>query len=161
MKIRTGFVSNSSSSSFVVLLNEVPGSVDETIKLLFDRGQEKYEAPYDNTSYDLEEVAEEVLKQLRVGRELTEDDVVNVLCSGWLPGLDLDDFTDEKHSLDFKSYEEAARRLARERLRDLLTKHPDKKRLFRLVFSDNTSFGGALEHGNLLKNVPHVKVSHH
>ena len=51
MKIRTGFVSNSSSSSFLVLLDEQPKSIDHLLKLVFSRtayrGDEEIREVYD------------------------------------------------------------------------------------------------------------------
>jgi hypothetical protein len=69
MKTRSGFVSNSSSSSFIVAFNRKPESVDETLQLLFGEDTNGLIKPeyYDN-GLTHREVAERVFADIqRVG----------------------------------------------------------------------------------------------
>ena len=52
MKTRRGFVSNSSSSSFVIALARKPQTIMATQELLFDEDQIQYGHPYTDESFE-------------------------------------------------------------------------------------------------------------
>ena len=64
MKHRPGFVSNSSSSSFVVAFDKIPENVKELQHMLF--GNEKIFAGYEN-GYPVEEIAAIVFEDMSKG----------------------------------------------------------------------------------------------
>lgn len=57
MKIRKGFVSNSSSSSFIVSLDRKPESARELQRVLFG-SEECFNHPYENIKFGTDVVAE-------------------------------------------------------------------------------------------------------
>ena len=64
MKIRNGFVSNSSSSSFILMFREIPTDIDELKSLMFDDSDEfVYDDNYDNT-YSKRQICESVLSDM-------------------------------------------------------------------------------------------------
>jgi len=77
MKTRNGFVSNSSSSSFLLFLDRIPESIEDVKHLLFDSTQSEYINPYvwDDTierDWPIEQVSEIVLADIEEFLAYTE-----------------------------------------------------------------------------------------
>lgn len=82
MKIRKGFVSNSSSSSFIIGLKEIPSHVDDIHKLLFNT-MEPLMVSYYDSSIDSYIVAHQIFKDLQNPTILnTDDEVLEEIQSG-------------------------------------------------------------------------------
>ena len=67
MKIRTDFVTNSSSSSFVVAFEKVPQTVEELIEVVFSDNAKEYGCvghPYSNTVYSISELASTIFQDM-------------------------------------------------------------------------------------------------
>ncbi len=105
MKMRSGFVSNSSSSSFIVGFERVPETVEEMKKLLFGDGQ--YVTYYDY-SISTQEAAETVLKDLKAqDRQATMGKIIDTVNSGYFEGYPSYDYTKDRESdLLRKEFEE-------------------------------------------------------
>ena len=89
MKIRQGFVSNSSSSSFIVAFPKEPKNLDELKEMLFVEGQNDYPNPYpDHVSdkelfWPVDMVASIVLNDINENGQASKKDLVESLSCGW------------------------------------------------------------------------------
>lgn len=163
MKIRTGFVSNSSSSSFIVSLSKEPASAEELQRELFGR---RTTVNCHEDSVPADEAAESIFKQIKKKDKIDDPVVLGAaLASGSLAGApDYDDpeFQSKKTGKTIWSKYEAA-----------LNKHGEKQA--RKFMEDNTgrvfyeldyadedgTFGRVMEHGDAWDDVPHVRISKH
>ena len=143
MKIRNGFVSNSSSSSFVVAFPREPKSLDDVKEILFVKGQSDYPNPHtwehipdDEAFWPVGRVAEIVWNEIQENGSATKKQMKESVGSGW--------------------YEELDRRLEK-----FLNQNPDATfYVFEYSDSDGALFS-AMEHGTLFRRVKHIKTSKH
>lgn len=172
MKIRSGFVSNSSSSSFVVAFKKVPESVEELQKLLFGKGK-TYPKPYAGTDkeqgWTAEEVAYTVWEGIKHGHPLLAEHVKNTFrVSGSMFGDPKFTYSKKYHKLSEeqqqKQYGKHERKLEvfrNKKSKEFLNANPGCT-FYRFEYSDNDgTYYAALEHGNLFRRLPHVRFSHH
>lgn len=88
MKRRSGFVSNSSSSSFIVGFERRPASVEEVHKVLFkeDLNEDTHVTVYDYT-ISTKEVAQRVFNDLKEQKKAANTaKILKEIESGWFPG---------------------------------------------------------------------------
>jgi hypothetical protein len=98
MKNRLGFVSNSSSSSFIVGFDEIPTSPVELEQMMF--GTPQIIEHYDE-SMDSIDVAKKVLLDIITGKAkqiTTKQEVLEAILSGYFPGYPEHDYRSEKES---------------------------------------------------------------
>jgi len=178
MKIRHGFVSNSSSSNFILAFDKKPKSAKELRRWMFGDQKEFAYNPYGNehTTATTEEIANAVFNQL--DKPLTLDEILHEFTCGWLDGVHIDDWNDsnvpemwikDKNGKDVynPAYDEYADAKAeKENIRALEYfnnwKCPDDQMFFCVSFGDDDGpFGGLCEHGGIFDNIHHVQISHH
>jgi len=167
MKIRHGFVSNSSSSSFIVAFPHKPDSLEELQKMLF--GDDKvYPCPYHNKSWDTEAVAEVVWLDMQKKSPSTIEDMGEVVRAGWVDGHpEFDSFRRKSEDsagrgdIDWDAYNEASRCFAEKYAKQFSENHPDTV-FFSFEYADGDgNMETAMEHGTLFDNLPHMRISHH
>ena len=171
MKIRMGFVSNSSSSSFVLVFDKKPDLeyfkevLYENKKIIPYEYNDNYSEPI---SFTVESLCEAIIEEIERHGELNEEQVNEIIGSGWFEGYP--DFPktyingkqlpkDECERLWKEHDEECSKRV--KILVDKFLKDTKGKYITAAHFDDDTKFGSQLEHGGTFDNIKHMRISHH
>lgn len=191
MKCRSGFVSNSSSSSFIVGFPELPGSPEGMEKLMFGKpGEVSY---YEQSTSTLE-VATTVFNEITKGlaKKLTKRSAVEVLLEGYFPGSPDYNWNRKTESDKIREgyqketgldiWDENADKKVQELYREATQREyklDDEKRKIaarayiegcwpqfkgkKLYRFEYADDGGQglYEHGNIFRKLPHVQISKH
>jgi len=81
MKLRTGFVSNSSSSSFLVVFDKKPQSKKELRQMMFPDNKENDSIEYCDRQLPINDIVERVYKDINSNKKATEKDIVDLYYS--------------------------------------------------------------------------------
>lgn len=169
MKIRNGFVSNSSSSSFVVAFSELPTSVEHLKKMMYgdlENDQDPYPEQHRQDSFSTLTIAKSVFNDIE---DQKVNDKKNILegFEGWLEGA-----PDLQHTLtyfdDKKKWQEEWDKYVKEldeHTSNYCNKFMEKnvgKFIYTFEYSDQDGeYGCMLEHGDIFRNVTHERISRH
>lgn len=181
MKTRNGFVSNSSSSSFLVGFEKKPDSVEELRQLLYGDKQSFPGYGWDPKTqktkaleYSTLELADRVYKDME--NSATPTQIVRTLAdvSDWdnddysIPGdpqesdFIIENPEDPYNNIDWVAYGKARAEAARNLVRESLGVEHEKLVWYLFHYSDEDgSFFSILEHDGTFENLPHVCISHH
>jgi len=195
MKIRSGFVSNSSSSSFIVGFSKIPTSPEELEALMFNgRTMINY---YDDSMSSID-VAKIVFKDMTdsTNKKINKKTLIDFLIKngGYFPGCPEWDFNKKTESkriesvykkytgkdLFDKNADPGVKRLYHNTVREEQNQYRKeikiaakafvagfwlqvkKLKVFKFHYSDNDGYtGSCLEHGNIFKLLPNIRISHH
>ncbi len=169
MKVRMGFVSNSSSSSFVIALKpeEVPSGPCETSELLFGDKNYACDIGWHDTPVSSYHVASKFFNDLQGSFPIDISVLTELIRYSWETyekaeeqiGKKPKDMEDETYRKKLKKkIEEVTRQLVKE---FVIREDVENKLLFHLEYSDDTPLGEVMEHGNVFRNLPHKQISHH
>ena len=162
MIIRIGFVSNSSSSNFIVAFPKIPTSADEVKALLFPDGQESY--GYFERAYPADKVANTVWADMRRQKPNDKDEIWEA-AHGYLegePNIPYDHTLDKDAQRKARNEEKKACCKYRQKvLKELHEQAPDSYVYCFRYGDDDGSYYGALEHGGLFDALPHIVSSQH
>jgi len=158
VKIRNGFVSNSSSSSFIVCFPKRPETAEEVRQLMF--GDLEYMShPYEFGAVDTKQIAETVFADLKPQRAATFNKVIKILKRGWdgPPNLLDDYFYDRITHEEFKQKQDDWAQAQAEKFMDEC-----KGIIYIFRYGDDDgSYFAALEHGEIFRNLKYYRVSQH
>jgi hypothetical protein len=176
MKTRNGFVSNSSSSSFVVVFpKELPKTVAEMERLLFG---DKLYVGYNNV-YSTKEIAFVVMRDMKEGRVKSRKELLDELTNGMLEPSEEAvkhgfterclmpdwDFAQDTQNAMQKYLEKRAKcrdDVAKTVFKQLLKVY-DFNRFFKFHYSDNDGceLNSFMEHGDIFQELVHFRLNHH
>jgi hypothetical protein len=170
MKIRLGFVSNSSSSSFLVSFEEEPKNKEAMAIFLFGKNylDRIYLHPY---PYDKEEeswpcsyIAGLVWDDFKDQKPISMEEMIGIVSSGYFKGMpDYHDYvSDIYNNNQIEEYHKLRDLAAEKLLKDFIERLPQNHKIYHFEFHDNEGpVGCAMEHGNLFKRTKYLGVSHH
>jgi len=179
MKRRTGFVSNSSSSAFIIAFAHKPKSVEDLKEMMFGKQEWHYTGIYgDDAKKDIstQELAEAVFRDIR--RKATKKQMFDSVRNGYFrsymipelfPGMLMSDTKklswqnkDERKEIDRILSE--TRKINDERasaISEAFRKGHDKEWIASLQYHDDTELGSILEHSDVFNRLDHIRTSYH
>lgn len=171
MKNRNGFVSNSSSSSFIVALPHEPRSKEDLQKMIFGDDTE-FEHPYpgygnpdfflveqviDYIFPNIEQIDSKKIKKLfKDSWEIYYEAEKTLGISRWTFDLPKEEELKVK-----KLYEEEVERLSSIHTKDFMKRNKHKYFVYFHFSDEDGSLGSACEHGNLFYKLSYTRFSHH
>ncbi len=171
MKIRNGFVSNSSSSSFVVGFKTIPRNAEEVLGILFGENKEFYSSPfYDDRQWPTTQVAETVWTDMKDQLPLTKSQFFRATEDMASIDWNSEEFeTIEKTRSDGSKYmttnwvaqEAAQKKESKTEASKFLEKNTEYYYYSFSYADEDGPYGCDLEHGDLFSNLPHIRISQH
>lgn len=191
MKIRNGFVSNSSSSSFLVAFIDKPKDVKELHNLMFGTDDENMISSWDKSSYSTMEVAQTVFNDLKNQKPLNKKQILEEISNGYFDGYPEYRYDEERESdlirkeaalakkdpwIDEPWKTNMRRAFDKERqeqdriidecankyYKETVSPAFEGKKIFKFTYSDNSGpFESMLEHGDIFVRLPSIRLSHH
>ena len=157
MKMRLGFVSNSSSSSFIVSFHTNPKSVEDVQKQMFGHTDEN-NIWEDN--FSTRTIAMAVFDSIqKAGRPANKKEISEAISCGWfegMPDFPEGDYTTKK----WQKYEKECDKVV-EKIATKFIKENNGRTIYTFHYSDEDVLGCVMEHSDIFYNLPHKQISCH
>ena len=173
MKIRNGFVSNSSSSSFVVAFDKEPQNEKDVHKMMFNEEKFHYNPfnwsldfeknPEETEKYDAYEISCRIFEEIQKRKQATEEEMIESVANGLVDysSTGLKKYEDKNGKVDWEKTNKEEYRLGKEKIKKFIEKNKNKV-FYVFSFSDNKNeFDAMLEHTHIFKNLKHIQTSLH
>jgi hypothetical protein len=170
MKIRMGFVTNSSSSSFIVAFDKVPNSWQEVLEMLFDADKatvSEYGLSMDNKQVaqivfeDISKQTPNNLEELKETFHGFDDGIENYKDYKELERKRWDNSSQKEQDELYEKLETLYSEFEEIHFKKFLEKNKGKQ-LYSFSYSDSKGTQGTLmEHAGIFENLPHVRISRH
>lgn len=169
MKIRMGFVSNSSSSSFIIAIEKIPRSAKEIQDLLFG-DQKSLILEYEDreSRFTCEEAAQRIYSDIVSSKvpltyEELLDECDDIGYDSRLYDHKKFQIKDEngKSNIDYSAIQREIRKRSKIVVDEFVQKNKGKF-FYEFTYGDeNGAFESALEHSNIFNKVPNITMSRH
>lgn len=143
MKIRLGFVSNSSSSSFVVAFPRVPESAEDVQEMVFEDDCCLY---YNGNRLSAKNASQIIFDEMTA--PATQEKLIDALGGDYY-----------EDGVSWEDAEKEDLRRTNETIENFRKKH--KGTLYTFEFADNNLEGCMLEHGDVFHRLPHIRQNRH
>jgi len=173
MKIRQGFVSNSSSSSFIVAFDSAPKTAEDVKHQMFGNDENFYFDSLDgNYNYIVAhcptiDIAEDVFGQIGKQETPSKEDLLDAISSGTVEGEPKYDFNraynQEKKEFNSEYQEKYDKKckLFYENLLNGFISESKNKPIYVFNYSDHSAWGSMMEHDGIFDNLNYIRVSQH
>jgi len=167
VKIRNGFVSNSSSSSFVLCFKKKPKNVSEIKEIIWPREENIFS---DSGFLSVWQAAVSVFEQISDKKPLTIKDMERFFEGSWDVNNEVEAIIGGKPNYDapedvwqkyYKELHKKTKKEAKKLAKEFMKEHK-KHKMFSVGYSDHDGpFNSTMEHGDVFSNIEHVRFSHH
>jgi len=175
MKIRKGFVSNSSSSSFVVAFPKMPETTEEVREMMFGKQEWHFSGDHNIST---KEIAKMVFEEIEGKESASKLKIYNAIRHGWFdfyydPKLLPGNYTsNESYALDWKKDADKIKEIwaheedvNNQRAIDIANAFLKiNKDCFVSVMSfgdEDGEFDGMMEHSGIFKHLENIRTSYH
>jgi PDZ domain-containing secreted protein len=104
--------------------------------------------------FPVSQAAEAVWEQIKDQKPKTKDEIIHSFANSW------ESYGTYDHIVDWKECQKEAKRRAPELAKEFLDK-AKKKFVYQVEFSDDSSFGSTMEHGDVFRNIDHKRFNNH